>query len=112
MRNVDDATILVTGATDGLGKRVARELAGKGATVLLHGRDSERLEAAPEEIRKERGSEGPSSYLADLSSLAQVRAPAGRILSDQARLDVLINNASVIVRDRKESEDGFDLPSP
>src|SRR5687768_8263586 len=57
MRDLDGATILVTGATDGLGKRVARELAGKGATVLLHGRNSERLEAALEHIRKETGSE-------------------------------------------------------
>ncbi len=109
MRDLNGTTILVTGATDGLGKRVARELAGKGATVLLHGRNSERLEAALEDIRKETGSERLGSYLADLSSLAQVRALAERILSDQVRLDVLINNAGVIVRERKESEDGFEL---
>jgi NAD(P)-dependent dehydrogenase (short-subunit alcohol dehydrogenase family) len=109
MRDLDGATILVTGATDGLGKRVARELAGKGATVLLHGRNSERLQAALEDIRKVTGSERLGSYLADLSSLAQVRALAERILSDQIRLDVLINNAGVIVRERKESEDGFEL---
>ena len=46
MRDLGGATILVTGATDGLGKRVAQELAGRGATVLLHGRSRERLEAA------------------------------------------------------------------
>jgi NAD(P)-dependent dehydrogenase (short-subunit alcohol dehydrogenase family) len=109
MRDLDGATILVTGATDGLGKRVARELAGKGATVLLHGRNSERLQAALEDIRKVTGSERLGSYLADLSSLAQVRALAERILSGQVRLDVLINNAGVIVRERKESEDGFEL---
>jgi NAD(P)-dependent dehydrogenase (short-subunit alcohol dehydrogenase family) len=55
------------------------------------------------------GSERLGSYLADLSSLAQVRALAERILSGQVRLDVLINNAGVIVRERKESEDGFEL---
>ena len=109
MRDLNGTTILVTGATDGLGKRVARELAGKGATVLLHGRDSERLKAALEDIREETGSERLGSYLADLSSLAQVRAVAERILSDHVRLDVLINNAGVIVRERKESEDGFEL---
>jgi NAD(P)-dependent dehydrogenase (short-subunit alcohol dehydrogenase family) len=109
MGDVDGATILVTGATDGLGKRVARELAGKGATVLLHGRNSGRLEAALEEIHKETGSERLGPYLADLSSLAQVRALAERILSDQIRLDGLINNAGVIVREREESEDGFEL---
>jgi NAD(P)-dependent dehydrogenase (short-subunit alcohol dehydrogenase family) len=109
MRDVDGATILVTGATDGLGKRVARELAGKGATVLLHGRNSGRLEAALENIRKETGSERLGSYLADLSSLAQVRTLAERILSDQVRLEVLINNAGVFTRERKVSEDGFEL---
>ena len=109
MRDLDGATILVTGATDGLGKRVARELAGKGATVLLHGRSRERLEGALEDIRKVTGSERLGSYRADLSSLAQVRALGERIIADQARLDVLINNAGVIVRERKESEDGFEL---
>ena len=109
MRDLDGATILVTGATDGLGKRVARELSGKDATVLLHGRNGERLEATLEDIRRETGSERLGSYLADLSSLAQVRALADRILADQVHLDVLINNAGVIVRERKESEDGFEL---
>ena len=56
MRDLDGATILVTGATDGLGKRVARQLAGMGATVLLHGRNRGRPEGALEDIRKEKGS--------------------------------------------------------
>ncbi len=50
MRNAAEATVLVTGATDGLGRRVAQELAARGATVLLHGRNPERLEAALEEL--------------------------------------------------------------
>ncbi len=109
MRNLAEATILVTGATDGLGKRVALELAGRGATVLLHGRNPERLEAALEEIRRETGNEKLGSYLADLSSLGAVRRLAGRVLSDQERLDALVNNAGVIVQERKESEDGIEL---
>jgi NAD(P)-dependent dehydrogenase (short-subunit alcohol dehydrogenase family) len=109
MRNLAEATILVTGATDGLGERVALELAGRGATVLLHGRNPERLEAALEEIRRETGNEKLGSYLADLSSLGAVRRLAGRVLSDQERLDALVNNAGVIVQERKESEDGIEL---
>ena len=109
MRDLAEATILVTGATDGLGKRVAQELAGRGATVLLHGRDRERLEAALEEARREADSEKLGSYLADLSSLVAVRGLSERILSDHDRLDALINNAGVIVRERKESVDGFEL---
>ena len=109
MRDAAEATNLVTGATDGLGKRVARELAAKGTTVLLHGRSPERLEATLEEIRSQTSSQKVGSYLADLSSLAAVRDLADRILSEYDRLDVLVNNAGIIVQERKESEDGYEL---
>jgi NAD(P)-dependent dehydrogenase (short-subunit alcohol dehydrogenase family) len=109
MRNLAEATILVTGATDGLGKRVARELAAKGTTVLLHGRSPERVEATLEEIQSQTSSQKVGSYLADLSSLAAVRDLADRILSEYDRLDVLVNNAGIIVQERKESEDGYEL---
>ena len=109
MRDAAEATILVTGATDGLGKRVARELAAKGTTVLLHGRSPERLEATLEELRGQTSSQKVGSYLADLSSLAAVRDLADRILSEYDRLDVLVNNAGIIVQERKESEDGYEL---
>jgi NAD(P)-dependent dehydrogenase (short-subunit alcohol dehydrogenase family) len=104
-----ETTILVTGATNGLGKRVAFELAAGGATVLLHGRSRERLEATLEEVRRETGSERLGSYLADFSALDEVRALAGRVLAEQDRLDVLVNNAGVIVGERRESDDGYEL---
>jgi short-subunit dehydrogenase len=69
MRDAAEATILVTGATDGLGKRVASALARRGATVLLHGRSPERLEATLEELRGQTSSQKVDSYLADLSSV-------------------------------------------
>ena len=109
MRDAAEATILVTGATDGLGKHVARELAAKGTTVLVHGRSPERLEATLEELRGQTSSQKVGSYLADLSSLAAVRDLADRILSEYDRLDVLVNNAGIIVQERKESEDGYEL---
>jgi len=109
MDNLAESKVLVTGATDGLGKRVAFELAASGATVLLHGRSRERLEATIEEIRRETGCERLGSYLADLSSLGEVRALAERVLAEQDRLDVLVNNAGVMVRERRESEDGYEL---
>jgi NAD(P)-dependent dehydrogenase (short-subunit alcohol dehydrogenase family) len=109
VRDADEATILVTGATDGLGSHVARELAARGATVLLHGRSSERLESTLEELRRETGSEKLGPYVADLSSLDEVRGLAERILAEHDRLDVLVNNAGVIVRAREESGDGFEL---
>ena len=109
MRDASEATILVTGATDGLGRRVARELAGKGATVLLHGRSPGRLGATLEELRGETGGEKLGSYVADLSSLGEVRGMAERILSEHDRLDVLVNNAGIISREREVSGDGFEL---
>jgi NAD(P)-dependent dehydrogenase (short-subunit alcohol dehydrogenase family) len=109
MRDAAQATILVTGATDGLGRRVAQELAAMGATVLVHGRSQKRLEDTLEALRSQTGSEKATSYLADLSSLAAVRDLAERIFSEHDRLDVLVNNAGIIARERKESENGYEL---
>jgi NAD(P)-dependent dehydrogenase (short-subunit alcohol dehydrogenase family) len=105
MSDAAGKTVLVTGATDGLGRHVARELAAKDATVLVHGRNQERLE----DVRGQAGGEEARSYLADLSSLAAVRGLAERILADEERLDVLVNNAGIISRERRVSEDGFEL---
>ena len=109
MRDAAEATILVTGATDGLGKHVASALARRGATVLVHGRSPERLQVTLEELPGQTSTEKVGSYLADLSSLAAVRDLAERILSEYDRLDVLVNNAGIIVQERKESEDGYEL---
>ena len=109
MRDAAQATILVTGATDGLGRRVAKELAAMGTTVLLHGRSPERLERSFEELRSQTVSGKVNTYLADFSSLAAVRDLAERILSTHDRLDVLVNNAGMITRERKESKDGYEL---
>jgi NAD(P)-dependent dehydrogenase (short-subunit alcohol dehydrogenase family) len=109
MRDSTEATVLVTGATDGLGRRVALELAGRGAAVLLHGRSRERCEAVVEELRGQTGTEGSRYYLADFSSLGEVRGLAEQIFSEHAHLDVLVNNAGIIAREREETEDGLEL---
>src|ERR687897_191358 len=109
MRAPTEATILVTGATDGLGKRVALELADRGATVLVHGRSRERCETVLKEVRRGTGSEGARYYLADLSSLSEVRRLAEEIPSEHDRLDVLVNNAGIIAREREETVDGVEL---
>jgi NAD(P)-dependent dehydrogenase (short-subunit alcohol dehydrogenase family) len=109
MRDAAGKTVLVTGATDGLGRHVARELAAQGATVLVHGRDEERLKTVLEDVRERTGSGEVRSYLADLSSLATVRGLSERLLADEGRLDVLVNNAGIISRERRVSEDGVEL---
>ena len=114
MRSVDEAVILVTGSTDGLGKATARDLAAAGATVLLHGRDRERGDAAVREIREETGNDRLRYYLADFSSLEEVHRLADEITADHDRLDVLVNNAGIGAGRRGEtshasSRDGYEL---
>ena len=110
MRPIADQVILITGSTDGLGKATARELAARGATVLLHGRVGERGEAALSEIRQATGNERLHLYLADFSSLPQVGRLADEIQADHDRLDLLINNAGIGgSRRRQESQDGYEL---
>ncbi|GLZ46274.1 3-oxoacyl-ACP reductase [Actinomycetospora sp. NBRC 106375] len=107
-------TVLVTGATDGLGRALAHDLAGRGDAVLLHGRDDERGKAALDEIRRGTGNEALSWYRADLAELAQVRELADRVAADHPRLDVLVNNAGIGADvpgggERQESADGHEL---
>ena len=114
MRPLAESTILVTGATDGLGKALGVRLAGEGARVLVHGRDDARGERALAEIRDATGSERLAWFRADLASLDEVRQLASRVTAEEERLDVLVNNAGVGTtlggdRARAESEDGHEL---
>lgn len=88
-------TILITGATQGMGRHIAQELVADGVTLLLHGRDSARLEETAAEIRAGTPGVTVRGYLADLADLDQVRAMAARILDAESRLDVLLNNAAL-----------------
>src|SRR6266511_5273313 len=109
MRPVDEQAILVTGATDGLGRALARELASRGATVLVHGRSQARLDDTVREIRGATGNDRLRPSRADLSSLEQVRR-LGREVGAEQRLDVLVNNAGIAGGgDRQESADGHEL---
>ncbi|MGH3097228.1 MAG: SDR family NAD(P)-dependent oxidoreductase [Streptosporangiales bacterium] len=107
-------TILVTGATDGLGRAVAERLARDGATVLLHGRDRGRLDEVAAGIGSATGGDAPRTYQADLADLAEVRALAGEVRDTTDLLHVLVNNAGVGSgepdgRERRTSADGYEL---
>ena len=99
---------LVTGSTDGLGREVARRLAAEGAHVIVHGRNVERGQAVVAEIAAA-GKGSARFYRADFASLAEVRRLAGEIRRDYTRLDVLVNNAGLIVPRREVSKDGYEM---
>jgi NAD(P)-dependent dehydrogenase (short-subunit alcohol dehydrogenase family) len=110
MREISEQVILVTGATDGLGRGVAADLASRGATVLLHGRSPERLERTLAELRDETGSDKLRTYRADFASLAEVRAMAAEVAANEERLDALVNNAGIgFLPEREFSQDGVEL---
>ncbi len=100
--------VMITGSTDGLGREVALRAAAEGARVIVHGRNAERGKAVVDEIAKT-GRGSARFYAADLSSLDEVRMLAAAIRRDYDRLDVLVNNAGVLLRDRQVSKDGHEL---
>ena len=114
MRALEQQTILITGATDGLGRALASELAGAGATLLVHGRDETRGEQTVTEIEEASANAKLHWLQADLSSLEQVRALARSVTAQSDRLDVLVNNAGIgttLPGDgrRMVSQDGYEL---
>ena len=115
MAELDGKVVLVTGATDGLGRALAAEIARAGATVLVHGRDPQRIADTVREVTEAAGSAGRvRSYQADLAGIAGARALAEQVIAAEPRLDVLVNNAGIgatVPGDgaRQESEDGYEL---
>ena len=109
MRAIEETTVLITGATDGLGRAVAERLAAMGALVHLHGRDAGRLAATAEAL----GVPAERTHRADLAALDEVRALAAELDALPA-LHVLVNNAGIgsgapDERTRQESRDGYEL---
>jgi NAD(P)-dependent dehydrogenase (short-subunit alcohol dehydrogenase family) len=113
MKPIEEQTILITGATSGLGEELAKALAGLGATLLLHGRDPERGLETVRKIKEMTGNDKIQFYRADLSSLREVNELARQIIADASRLEVLINNAGVgfgkDASKRELSQDGYEL---
>jgi NAD(P)-dependent dehydrogenase (short-subunit alcohol dehydrogenase family) len=100
-------TILITGATDGLGRRTAEKLASPDVLLLVHGRNPTRGRAVVEAIEAASGS--ATFYEADFASLDAVRQMAEAIATAHPHLDVLINNAGIGDAQRRLSKDGHEL---
>lgn len=102
-------TILVTGATDGIGLETARMLVLQGHKVLLHGRNRVKLAQVDKELSALPDGGPVESFVADLSLMANVVALATAVAEKHARLDVLINNAGVYSTSEPVTPDGLDV---
>jgi NAD(P)-dependent dehydrogenase (short-subunit alcohol dehydrogenase family) len=100
---------LITGATEGVGKVTALELAKKGFTIVVAARSANKAEALAKEIETSTGSKSCDYIVADLGSLRQVRNLAETFRRRYSTLDVLINNAGIFLPTRTETEDGFEM---
>ncbi|MEE4256576.1 MAG: SDR family oxidoreductase [Bacteroidales bacterium] len=105
---MDNKVVLISGATDGIGKQTALKLAAMGARVIVHGRNRSRGATALQEIGEKTGKEA-RFVQADLSSLKNVTGLAEDIKKAYDRIDVLINNAGVFQREQVFSDDGYEM---
>jgi retinol dehydrogenase 14 len=101
-------TVIVTGANTGIGKETALGLARLGATVVMACRDRQRGEAAQQDIKQTTGNDQVELMICDFASQSSIRQFAEAFKQRHNRLDVLVNNAGVVLRMRSTTEDGFE----
>jgi retinol dehydrogenase 12 len=100
--------VLLTGATRGIGRAAAIELARQGAEVALVGRESERVQAVAREARAAGGGAPVHEHVADLTLMAEVRALAEDVRASYEHVDVLANNAGALFASRKQTSEGLE----
>jgi NAD(P)-dependent dehydrogenase (short-subunit alcohol dehydrogenase family) len=108
MTGMAGKTVVVTGATSGIGRQTALRLAGMGARVALVGRDARRGEAARAAIAEEVPGADIMVFTADLAAMAETRRLAGELLGALPKIDVLINNAGAMFSRRVVTADGLE----
>ncbi len=105
---MNDRTVVVTGGNSGIGRATAIALARAGATTVITARDPERGAAAAAEIGRQAGPTQVELVVFDLADLSSVRAGAAQLLEMCPRIDVLVNNAGVVLSERRETVDGYE----
>jgi NAD(P)-dependent dehydrogenase (short-subunit alcohol dehydrogenase family) len=100
--------VILTGATRGIGKAAAIELAARGAELGVVGRDAARVRATAEQARASGGGAPVHEHVADLERMDEVRRLADELLEDYPRIDVLANNAGAMFTSRHMTPDGFE----
>ncbi|MHB1059183.1 MAG: SDR family NAD(P)-dependent oxidoreductase [Rhodanobacter sp.] len=107
---MDSQTILITGATDGLGKALALRFAATGARVILHGRSAQRCDETRWLIARATGNAHVETCVADFARLGDVFAMIGEMKRRAPAIDLLVNNAGLGVEStRTTSEDGYEM---
>ncbi len=101
-------TVVITGANSGIGLETAVALTKAGAKTVITARDGARGEAAMADIRARSGRDDVDLVVFDLASIASIKQGAAAILQRCDRIDVLVNNAGVVLSDRRETADGFE----
>jgi dehydrogenase/reductase SDR family protein 12 len=101
-------TVVITGPTSGLGRAAADGLAAMGARLVLVGRDEGRLAQTRDELVATHEGLETALVVADMSSLASVRAAAERILATEPRIDIVVDNAGAMFAERDETPEGFE----
>lgn len=104
-----EEVVVVTGATSGIGLATAIGVASRGCRVVVHGRSTERCEAAAATVRSAVRGALVETISGDLASLDAVRLLAGELLARHPAVDVLVNNAGVFTSRRQESVDGLEM---
>ncbi len=109
LRPTADQVCIVTGATAGIGLVTARELAERGATVVLISRSAKKCSATVAALREATSNERISAIAADLSLMSEVRRAAAEFSARQTRLDLLVNNAGAYFMARQETAEGNEM---
>ena len=101
-------TVVVTGATSGLGLAASRSLAERGARVVLVGRNPDKAERVRQDLIAASGNENVTVQLADLGLMSEVRKLAARLLESEPAIHVLVNNAAILPAERKLTAEGLE----
>ena len=109
IKNVKDKIVFISGATDGIGKRAALELAKMGNQIIIHGRSEEKALQTVKTIKEQTGNQNVEYFLADMSSLEQIRRMTDQIRKKYDKIDVLVNNAGAQIHSLQYSEDNFEM---
>jgi len=102
-------TVLITGGNTGIGKESAVALAAEGAQVVFTSRDAQKGVVARDDIRQRSGNDAVDVMELDLAELASVREFASRFAASHDHVDVLLNNAGLMLGSRRETVDGYEM---